>query len=118
MGDPDAAYSPVWRNRGDAVIRLYNAFFSGPCLWIGSGPENRSTGLLERLRRIPMKTMKRDELNRKVDKIRKEGDDRTLFFHSKCHPENATWSQYNADTGKLSIVCSECAAVVAVIAVA
>jgi hypothetical protein len=43
--------------------------------------------------------------------------DGVLVFHSKCHPDSPTWTQYHKD-GFLEVFCAECAHIVAQIEVA
>ncbi len=46
------------------------------------------------------------------------GHDCTMFFHGRCHPHAATWSSYDASSGWLLVVCAECGANIACVAVA
>ena len=41
----------------------------------------------------------------------------TLYFHGRCHPQNATWCHFNAQTGSIVIQCSMCSKLIAEVAV-
>jgi hypothetical protein len=45
-------------------------------------------------------------------------DHEALYLHAKCHISSPTWAKYVAGSGVLQILCAECNAVVAQIAVA
>jgi hypothetical protein len=44
-------------------------------------------------------------------------DSTTVYFHSRCHPEDGTWASYTKGEGKLVIRCKTCNSLIAEVAV-
>jgi hypothetical protein len=45
-------------------------------------------------------------------------DHRSLYFHSRCHPQSATWCFYDRELQALMVLCGECEKPIASVAVA
>lgn len=35
-------------------------------------------------------------------------EDQTMYFHSRCHPDEPTWSYYDRDKGTVTVECAMC----------